>query len=854
MKRLGLIKLLVLLIGITSFFILTVSSFTPARSAFTDATCDPKVCTPTYPPKESPTNTYPPKKSSTPVVPSSTSTPKPTVIYWTNTPTATLTATTTSTPSETATLKPTILGITSTTIPTATHTLVPAIPIFQPTITPVPLSIRRLPFLDLVVNGMEVSQAIQVYGTNSPLDNSIPLVARKKTIVRVYLTLLGGNYSDVTGRLTVTGGGSPGRIHTPIAYNSRGTITGDWRGSDRNFEQSTLNFILDYDEVYSGSRHLSVTIFFVSGRPEFSLSNNTAALDIRFQEVPSISFYGVPYGNDGTDLHVPFLAAPPWSDMLAHAAIAKNMSPVANFSVGYFPGLGTSPLMVPDIKTAREWADRMLSRPEYASSRIYLLQPEGDCACGYAAGRRMNGQNALGVDTGTVMAQEVAHSYGMWWHAVATEHPADLSNPLFPYPHGSVGTQVGVKTEPALSLVLPFADRGLSHTHDFMSYGPSPSWVSPFTYCNYLITLTSGVVTCPAGAERASIPVASIVLKPGLHTADLARVTYLYVAGTLNPDGTASFEPFEQMTSTQDISQVPSGDAYHLVFKSASDQVLKDIPFTPVETHHDEVNPTVLFSLTVPYPSGTASILLFKNGNVLAKKFVSAHTPSVHFDLVGNDQRMSGSHSFTWTAGDADGDPLIYSIEYSPDNGSSWLTLNVGLTSTKTEVNFDALPGTKQGLLRIVASDGVNTSNARSSGTFSVDFKTPVITSISSDASTYQGQPVYAEVTAYDWEDGSITDPAAITWSSNLDGSLGSGPWIAPGDLSVGEHTITATVRDSDGNTVSKSMHIQVLAADIPAATGPVSYFSVTIKYGAIMLGILVILAAAILLFKRKKG
>lgn len=845
------------------FFLLTVSSFTTARSAITDATCDPKVCTPTYPPKVTDTATYPPKltdtatyppkPSSTPVIPTSTSTPKPTVIYWTSTLTASLTATATSTPTETATLKPTTLGITSTTIPTVTHTMVPAIPIFLPTVTAQPQTIRRLPYMDLVVTGMEVSQSIQIYGTNSVLDNSIPLVARKKTIVRVYVTLNGANYSDVTGRLTVTGGNSPGRIHTPVAYNSSGTITGDWRGSDRNVESSTLNFILDYDEVYSGSRHLSVTIFFVRGRPEFTLSNNTAVMDIRFQEVPSISFYGVAYGNDGTDMHTPFLAASPWSDMLAHATIAKNMSPVANFSVGYFPGLGTSPLMVPDLKTAREWADRMLARPEYNTSLIYLLQPEGDCACGYAEGRRMNGQNALGAKTGIIMAQEVAHAYGMWWHAVATEHPADLSNPLFPYLHGSVGTQVGVKTEPILSLVLPLSNRGLSHTHDFMSYGPSPSWVSPFTYCTFLNTLTSGAVTCPSGAERASLPSDPIVLISGLHTADLARITYLYVAGILNPDGTASFEPFEQMTSTQDISQIPSGDAYLLVFKSASDQVLKYYSFTPVETHHDEVNPTVQFNLTVPYPSKTTIIQLMRNGEVLAEKKVSSHTPIVHFDLEGNDQPMTGSQSFSWTAEDEDGDALIYSIEYSPDNGNSWLTLNVGLTSTKTDVDFDALPGTKQGMLRIVVSDGVNTSEARSTGLFSVDYKTPIITSISSDTSTYQGQAVYAEVTAYDWEDGSITNPDAISWTSNLDGTLGSGLWIAPDKLSVGEHTVTAIVRDSDGNMVSRSMKIKVLAADIPSASGPVSFFAVVIKVGAVLLGIIIILVAAYLLLKGKK-
>lgn len=855
MTRSGLVRLWVLLLAVAMLLTSILSGFTPGLNVHAQVICDhfnnPCTDTPAYPTKESETPTYPPKVSETPTdppepslttviqEPSQTSTLKPTVIYRSSTPT------------DTATLKPTVLGITSTSLSTVTATLVPAIPISQPTYTVQPQSLRTLPFVDLLVTGIEVTQAIQIFGTSSPLDNSIPLVSRKKTVVRVYVRIDRANYSDVTGRLTVTGGGSPGRIHSPIAYNPSGTITGDWRGSDRNYESSTLNFILDQDEVLSGDRHLSVTVYFNRGRLDSNLANNTSTLDIHFQPVPSISIYGVAYGNDGTELDTPFLAAPPWSDMLAHAAIAKNMAPVSNLNVWYFPGMVGGARMFPNLELAREWADRMLARPEYSSNRIYLLQPEGDCACGGALRRRLNGQNARGVSTGTIMAQEVAHSYGMGWHAVSSEHPADYPNSLFPWIHSSVGTQVGAKTEPLFAAMNPLPGR-VNHLHDFMSYGPSPSWVSPFTYCDYLTTLTSRAVTCPAGAERAKqLPVPPA--KTAIHTADIAQGTYIYIAGTLFPDGTTSFEPFEQMTSVENISRIPAGDAYHLVFMSADAIILRIIPFTPVETHHAEINPTLLFNLTVPYPSKTSSILLQHNGQTLAERNVSPHAPSVQFDFAGNDQVLKGTQTFNWSADDADGDALIYAIEFSRDHGNSWLTLNVGMTTPAADVNFDALPGTQLGMLRIVASDGVNSSEARSTGLFRVEPKKPVITSISDDTTTYQGQPVYAEITAFDWEDGSITEPAAITWASDRDGSLTSGPWIAPGELSAGEHTLTATVRDSDGNTTSKSMHISVLPADTRTAGGPVSIYAALLKYGAILLGVVILLAGATLVFRQKK-
>jgi hypothetical protein len=66
------------------------------------------------------------------------------------------------------------------------------------------------------------------------------------------------------------------------------------------------------------------------------------------------------------------------------------------------------------------------------------------------------------------------------------------------------------------------------------------------------------------------------------------------------------------------------------------------------------------------------------------------------------------------------------------------------------------------------------------------------------DGSTFsQGDAIAFSGTAYDPEDGDLT--AGLTWTSSLDGPIGSGASFSRSDLSVGVHTIVATTADNAG-------------------------------------------------------
>jgi hypothetical protein len=80
-----------------------------------------------------------------------------------------------------------------------------------------------------------------------------------------------------------------------------------------------------------------------------------------------------------------------------------------------------------------------------------------------------------------------------------------------------------------------------------------------------------------------------------------------------------------------------------------------------------------------------------------------------------------------------------------------------------------------------------------------------------SGASYTSGDNVSFSGSASDTEDGDLS--ASLAWSSDLDGSIGSGASFATTGLSVGTHTITASVTDSGGLPGSDAITVTVNAA-----------------------------------------
>jgi extracellular elastinolytic metalloproteinase len=175
--------------------------------------------------------------------------------------------------------------------------------------------------------------------------------------------------------------------------------------------------------------------------------------------------------------------------------------------------------------------------------------------------------------------------------------------------------------------------------------------------------------------------------------------------------------------------------------------------------------------------------------------------------------------TFTGTASDAEDGDLTAAI--------SWSSSIDGALGTGGSVNAILSAGTHTITASVTDSGGLG---ANDSITVTVNqpantAPTVTITAPPDGTTVTEGTSINFTGTASDAEDGDLT--AAISWSSNLDGALGTGGSVNA-TLSVGTHTVTASVTDSGGLSASDSITVTVQANQPPPTGNPPIDWSVT--------------------------
>lgn len=334
---------------------------------------------------------------------------------------------------------------------------------------------------------------------------------------------------------------------------------------------------------------------------------------------------------------------------------------------------------------------------------------------------------------------------------------------------------------------------------DVMTYCDN-QWLSDFTYEALMTKFQSG-------------PVAAADLR-GVDQTDR-----LLVVGTMDPEThETELEPLVVIPNAGDVEPRLPGD-HAIVLRGADGGVLVRYPFTPEEMDGgpapaDERDVALLgISELVPFVAGTMQVEILGPSGLMATVQAGANPPTVTVLAPNGGEMLMGDVTVSWTASDTDGDPLIFNVQYSPDNGTSWDLLAHNLTSATVTLPAADFVAGSQGRVRVWASDGIHTASDQSDGTFVIPNHPPAVTIRQPVDNTvlFIGQSLNLEADAYDGDAGSMDD-AQVRWTSSLDGGLGSGAQLTVASLRAGTHLLTVTADDGQGGVATAAVTVTVRA------------------------------------------
>jgi len=308
------------------------------------------------------------------------------------------------------------------------------------------------------------------------------------------------------------------------------------------------------------------------------------------------------------------------------------------------------------------------------------------------------------------------------------------------------------------------------------------------------------------------------MLNPTLQSASAEETDRLLVSGSINL-GTDEvwLDPFSLFDDMVELETRLPGE-FAIVLADELGVRLATYPFTPKSQHVEDssagvacgtvgsgavaVEPAQIFEL-VPWDPDTTEVSIWHSDTKIASRWVTANAPWVEVSSPNGGDIVDGDTlHISWSAGDPDGDDLAYTILYSADEGQSWITLAADIENSSYQANAGLLAGSTQALVKVIATDGVNTGEDISDAQFTVTNRAPQVSILAPLAgSVHSLEDVIAlAADVYDPEQIPIVDEDVI-WESDRDGALGTGTSVilSATSLSWGRHEFTVGAQDDGG-------------------------------------------------------
>jgi hypothetical protein len=639
--------------------------------------------------------------------------------------------------------------------------------------------------IDLSIAGLEVVQVIQ------DLNNTVPLVGGKPTVVRVYADSgLGGVVGNVPVELKAYRGPS-------LLGTMDGTVTAqpvtDWDAVRADGEGGLL-FPLEGNWL-SGTLTLTVEIDPGHAISETTHDNNMVSSTLEFADWRGlrINYLPVRYQPDPEE----DAEEPRRRNILDQHWLVKKMLPYSTVDVNVLPAFyldrSLDPSALGPFKYDFRNAKRFLKALQWirfglGSERVPVAVV-GPLVAVLPAGS-LPVESTFGGDT---------VAYGLETSlSQATGRALGLKLPKAPIPCGLPWKDSG----------WPYSDAtiqeyGYDYTQgevvppdawDLMSWC-APQWISPYHY-GQIHSSEWGYSS--KDLQRSSSP---------------AEQTYLVASGLVYTDGVVSFLPFWQVSSDQPLGSLPpDGFEYCLELRDAGDVVLEGHCFNldfhnPITGGEANVD---LFFVALPLDPAGARVVLRQGDTALGQVDASAHPPTVTVVAPNGGEILGDSVTVEWNGDDDDGTESAYNLWYSMDDGASWSPLIMDITGTTTfDLDLSLAPGGTACRVRVDASDGFHTASDETDGTFSVPLKAPWAVISLPGAGAVVTPPLTLDGGAYDPEEGEL-EGEALVWTSDRDGLLGTGSTVWDVDLSPGQHRLTLTATDSQTLASSDTVTVTV--------------------------------------------
>lgn len=667
-----------------------------------------------------------------------------------------------------------------------------------PTPTPIPLDIR--------VVKIEITQAVQCMNNFSCEDNSVPLIQKKPTLVRAYLASNLGPVDNISGYLMIYEGDAL-EFHlamplAPVTVENVPNPVAAYRGD----LSRTLNFLLPVQVIERpGWLHLRLVINLEHNPPECFYDNNEALKNIRIYQSDSLHIVFIPIATRGTVGNLeegwkiidwmsrvyPIYDIRFWR-YRSGAPIDVEGDALVDGGCGYF---------WTDILNELWWLNLWTIDPEdytrYYGLVDHTAPPPNYTGCGKTPGDEAAGVVETGDRiTGKSAAHEIGHNHGL--NHATSECGAANPDPRYPVARGHLD-EFGVDIL-RMQVYNPFV------AFDIMGYcgGENDTWISRYSYLRLFEAI--GEI-----AQKTNVELASISIPTGLNE---GNELFFMASGIARPNEVIVNNGFYQ-TSLPASTQDDMGDGnYTVELQAENGSVLFSRGFGPVRFGDAEPAEEGVLQLIVPWVEGTHAVVFKYGGNEIGRQTASPNSPNVKLISPngGETWAAEGNETISWQASDPDGDLLSYTVQFSADRGQTWTALVTNTKSNKLAVDLENIQGSQNALVRIVATDGMNTAEDISDAIFSVAAKGPgVHIAFPEDGASYaQGQPLFFQGYGTDMEDGPIENPAAFWWNSDRDGILGQGDQMILSNLSPGKHLITLSTVDSSGNNGHQVISITI--------------------------------------------